>query len=338
MVRIGVIGLGYWGPNLLRHFDSLPNSNVAAICDFNSKRLNEVGSLYPQAIKTVCADEILTRKVIDAVVIATNTKNHYALAKKALNEKVHVFVEKPLATTTKECEELIQIAHERDIVLFVGHIFLYNSAVLKLKALIKSGDLGKLCYIRSIRSNLGPIRHDINVLWDLAPHDISIILYLMDESPVSVNCQGLAYINKNLHDVCSLEIDFADQSMAFVHTSWIDPHKMRRTTIVGDKKMAVYDDIELLDKLRIYDKGVLPLEYTNNYDEFNFSFRYGDTTIPRLEQIEPLKVECQHFLHCIIHSLKPKTDGQNGLDVVRVLTAASHSLYNSGGKFYLKDF
>lgn len=335
MLRVGIIGLGYWGPNLVRNFNDLADSKVVALCDRDTKRLKEVAVRFPNIYTTSVADEILDPGLIDAVIIVTPTNTHYSLAERALSAGIHTFVEKPLATSPQECQILIDLAEETKATLFVGHVFLYNAAVIKLKELIESGTLGNICYISSQRLNLGPIRGDVNVLWDLAPHDISIILNLIDSLPVSVNCNGLAYLKENVHDVCSLEIHFENGSMAIVHISWLDPNKVRRMTVIGDKKMAVYDDIDPMDKVRIYDKGVEKDTYTDTFGEFQISYRYGDTYSPRIKEVEPLKAECEHFIESVKQGQHPKTDGYNGMQVVKVLAAADISLQNGGGRVYL---
>ena len=331
MIRIGIIGVGYWGPNLLRTFSNLPESELTAICDLNEDRLKYTSKLFPDVYITKDANDLLNKKRIDAVVIATPTKTHYALTKLALEKGIHVFVEKPLATRTTECEELIQIAEANNLILFVGHVFLYNTAINKIKELIDQNELGNLCYISAKRLNLGPVRHDVNVLWDLAPHDLSIILDLVGRLPVAVNCQGLAYLSKNVHDVCVLTLNFEPKCMAIIHVSWLDPNKTRLITIVGENKMAVFDDNEPLEKIKIYNKKVEIPTYSDSYAEFQFSCQYGDTTAPWLKQIEPLKTQCQHFLDCVIKGKTPKTDGINGLEVVKVLEAATISLQNGSG-------
>lgn len=336
MVRIGIIGLGYWGPNLVRNFDNLSNSKVTVCCDLNDERLNHVYANFPHINRTNKYEELLNHNTVDAVVISTPTKTHYSLARQALECGFHTFVEKPLATTTKECEELIRLAKKQGVILFVGHIFLYTAAVNKIKELIGSGDLGNICYISSTRLNLGPVRQDVNALWDLASHDTSIILFLIGSTPDSVNCQGLAYLNKEIHDVCTLTMNYEDRCMAIVHTSWLDPNKVRQMTVVGDKKMAVYDDLAP-EKIKIYDKRIEAPLYSTTFGEFQFSYRYGDTYSPRLTEVEPLKTECQHFIECIEQGKTPITDGQNGLEVVSVLEAADYSLHNGGGKVLLKS-
>ncbi len=338
MTRVGIIGLGYWGPNLARTFASLPGAQLAALCDLSADRLHHVSTQYPNAYTTHDADELLRSRRIDAVVIATPTRTHHALAMKALHQGLHTLVEKPLATSAAQCEDLITLAEAKGAVLSVGHVFLHSAPVVTLKKLIASGELGNICYISSVRLNLGPVRHDVNALWDLATHDISIVLHLMDTLPVSVNCQGMAYLSKRVHDVCSLTLQFPNGTMALIHVSWLDPNKRRLMTVVGDKKMAVFDDIEPLEKIKLYDKGVEPPPYTDSFADFQYSYRYGDTYCPRLQQVEPLKAECQHFLECIREGKQPKTDGRNGLDVVRVLQAAQSSLLDSGGRVEVQQY
>jgi len=330
MVRVAVAGLGYWGPNLVRNFSTLGNSVLTAICDSDLSRLNEISPRYPQAVTTTNFQDLLKAGFVDAIVIATPTRTHYSLAKLALERGIHVFVEKPLAGSVAECEDLIKIAEDKKVILFVGHVFLYAPAILKLKEIVENRELGNLCYISSARLNLGPVRQDVNALWDLATHDISIILFLVTNPVLSVNCQGMAYLKKNIHDVCSLTMQFANGSIALVNASWLDPNKIRRMTIVGDKKMAVYDDLQLLEKIKIYDKGVDKPDYSDSYGDFHLSYRYGDIYIPKISDSEPLKSECVHFLDSIILKKKPRTDGKNGLQVVKVLSAANRSLQNGG--------
>jgi predicted dehydrogenase len=265
-------------------------------------------------------------------VIATPTNTHFPLARHALEKGLHAFVEKPLATSSRECEELISLASAEDVVLFVGHVFLYSAAVVKLKELVVSGELGDLYYISSRRLNLGPVRRDVNALWDLAPHDISVMLELMDSPPVSVSCSGLAYLDEQLHDVCSLTVQFENRKMGIVHVSWLDPHKTRLMTVVGSKKMAVYNDVDTTERIKVYDHGVDAIPYNDSFGEFHYAYRYGDTYSPRLEEREPLKAECRSFVESITNGTMPKTDGHNGLQVVRILEAATVSLFNGNGR------
>jgi predicted dehydrogenase len=334
MIRVGIIGLGYWGPNLLRNFASLPDVQVTAICELSQERLQQAGTQFPMAKVTHQAEEVLSRDVVDAVVIATPTKTHYTLATQALQQGLHTFVEKPLATSSHECAQLIELAARRDCRLFVGHVFLYTAAVSKLRELVVCGELGQVCYINSTRLNLGPIRQDVNALWDLAVHDISIILELMGGAPVSVNCQGLAYLNKQIHDVCTMTLHFSDEKMATLHVSWLDPNKTRVMTIIGSEKMAIYDDTQPVDKIKVFDKGVQT--HADAVGQFAVHYRYGDTYMPYLQQTEPLRAECQHFIDCIQHNKIPKTDGYNGLEVVRVLEGADQSLREGGRRVNLQ--
>ena len=253
------------------------------------------------------------------------------LAHRALDQGLHTFVEKPLATSGQECADLIELAAVNERVLFVGHVFLYSAAVAKLKEIVISGELGEICYISSTRLNLGPVRRDVNALWDLAPHDISIILELMGASPTSVSCSGLAYLDRKIHDVCNVTMQFPDNRIGIVHVSWLDPNKRRMMTIVGNKKMVVYDDIEPLEKVRIYDNGVEAVPYTSSYGEFLYSYRYGDIHSPRIKEVEPLKAEARSFVDAIVSGTRPRTDGLNGLRVVEVIEAADKSLRHGGG-------
>lgn len=337
MLRIGIIGVGYWGPNLVRCFNRFPDCEVSIVCDRSRSRLLHTADAFPGLRLTKSADDVLDPQVVDAVVIATPTSTHYGLARRALELGLHVFVEKPLATSSQECRELVDLADAKGVVLFVGHVFLYSAPVVKLKELIDNGELGELYYISSKRLNLGPVRRDVNALWDLAPHDISVMLELMDSAPVSVTCSGVACLDNRLHDVCSLTIQFQNQRMGIAHVSWLDPHKTRLITIVGSKKMAVFNDIESLEKIKIYDHGVDQIPYNDSFGEFQYAYRYGDTYSPRLEQEEPLKAECRSFVQSVRTGAAPKTDGRNGLEVVRVLEAATQSLLNGNGRVDLSD-
>jgi predicted dehydrogenase len=331
MIRVGLIGLGHWGPNLVRCFREFPECEVTYVCDRDAERLRQVCKRYPGVHGTSDDADVLRSDRVDAVVIATPTRTHYALASRALDEGLHTFVEKPLATRSAECLDLISRADANGCVLFVGHVFLYSAAVAKLKQIVTAGDLGDIYYISSTRLNLGPVRRDVNALWDLAPHDISVILELMGASPVSVNCSGLAYLDQNIHDVCNLTMQFPDNRIGIVHVSWLDPNKRRVMTIVGSKMMAVFDDIQPLEKIRIYDTGVELPPPSASFGEFPCSYRYGDIYCPRVQEVEPLKAETRGFIDAILSGERPKTDGWNGLSVVEVIEAADASLRDSGG-------
>jgi predicted dehydrogenase len=320
---------------LLRCFDSVDNCEVQIVCDRDEDQLARIGKRFPNIRQTTDAEEVLDADVVDAVVIATPTRTHHALAAQALAAKLHTFVEKPLATSSAECKDLIALAEAHERTLFVGHVFLHSTPVAQLRELVQSGELGDLYYIASQRLNLGPVRHDVNALWDLAPHDLSIMLDLIGHSPEEVSCSGLAYLNQRVHDVCNLTLHFAHQKMGMVHTSWLDPCKKRVMTVVGSKKMAVYDDIESFEKIKVYDIGVEAHPYPSTFGDFRFSYRYGNTFSPRLNEVEPLLAECQDFIRCIVTGDTPRTDGYNGLGVVEVLEAADFSLHNGGGRVSL---
>lgn len=328
-MRVGIIGCGYWGPNLIRNFVDLPNSEVVIVADLKKDRLAKIKSTYPHILVTENYKDIYDQK-LDAVVVATPPSSHFAITKECLQHGLHALVEKPLTLDSQQANELVELAEDKKLILMVGHTFEYNAAVHAMKDLINNGDLGQVYYLDSARLNLGLFSKDLNVIWDLAPHDISILLFLLDKLPIAVSAHGTQCVFKGIHDVAYINLLFADNIMAHVHVSWLDPCKVRRTTVVGSKKMAVYNDIESLEKIKIYDKGVDTPEYTNNFGDFQFSYRYGDILIPNIRFGEPLKIECQHFMDCISTHTKPCSCGEVGLNVVKVLEAAQKSLFNSG--------
>jgi len=329
-MKIAVIGCGYWGPNLVRNFIQSNKVEQVICCDLNSKRLERMKSLYPTVTISTNYEELLDKPDLDAVAIATPVKTHYPIAKDFLSHGKHVLVEKPFTDSCETALELIHLAEERQKILMVDHTFEYTAAVNKIKSIIESGELGKILYISCIRVNLGLFQPDINVVWDLAPHDISTILYIMEETPISVNCQGKGHFFSEMEDVATTTLNFKNGLIAFIHSSWLDPNKIRRTTIVGSKRMLVYDDIEPQEKIKIFDKGVDVPPYYDTYADFNFSYRYGDIYSPRIEDYEPLKKECDHFIECIKRGVPPISDGYSGLRVVSILEATSKSLKLSG--------
>jgi len=331
-LAVGVVGCGYWGPNLIRNFRSLPNCTVPLICDVSETRLEHLQGLYPDLDTTTDFETLVGNPEIDAIVVATPVHLHHKLAMAALSAGKHTFIEKPMASSSAECRELVELAAQKNLVLMVGHTFLYSPPVRKAKEIVDSGDLGDLLYICSRRLNLGLFQKDINVVWDLAPHDISIILYLMGRDPVSVNCQGSANINPQIEDVANLTMNFADGGYATVHSSWLDPKKVREMTIVGTQKMILYDDIEPLQKIRLYDIRVETPPHYDTFAEFQYAYHYGDMYAPRLDQDEPLKIECQHFIDCMRTGDTPITSGEQGLHLVQILEAASESLRQHGAK------
>jgi predicted dehydrogenase len=330
MVNFGIIGCGYWGPNLIRNFSWLADSNMLICCDKDVNRLKRIKGLYPNIETTTEPATLFEDRRLDAIGIATPVFTHYELARAALLNGKHVFVEKPITHSFETCLSLIEIARNMDRVLMVGHTFEYTAAVSKIKEIINSGGIGIPLYISSVRLNLGLFQPDINVCWDLAPHDISIITYLLDQVPESVNCQGKSHYKKGIEDVATMTLNYKNGVIAFIHTSWLDPNKNRKTTVVGSKKMLVYDDVEQQEKIKIFDKGVDAPPYYDTYGDFQFSYRYGDIYSPRLEDYEPLGKQCEHFIDCIKQGLQPLTDGYNGLRVVSVLEAASKSLRSGG--------
>jgi len=329
-INIAVIGCGYWGPNLIRNFNANPNCNMKVCCDVNSSRLKRMKQLYNEIETTTDYHQIIDSEDIDAVAIATPVRTHAEIARQCLSANKHVLVEKPITSSVKECIELIELAKQHNRILMVGHTFEFTASVNKILEIIQSGELGEILYIASERLNLGLFQDDINVVWDLAPHDISIILYLLKRLPISVNAQGKAHYKKNIEDVAWVSLNFGDNLIAFLHDSWLDPYKIRKMTIVGSKKMLVYNDIEPNEKIKIFDKGIKVPPYYDTFAEFHFTYRYGDIYSPRVEEYEPLARECQHFIECIQNDQQPLTDGYDGLKVVAILEAANESLKNSG--------
>ncbi len=330
MLKVGVIGCGYWGPNLIRNFSQLKESEVKICIDLNEERLAHMKNLYPFVETGKDYKEMLVNGGIDAVVIATPPRSHFKLAMEALEAGKHVFVEKPLALSSSESIAMIKAAEERGLKLMVGHTFVYTAAVNKIKELIESGELGEIYYINTTRVNLGLFHDDINVVWDLAPHDVSILNYILDAQPEKVAAVGYSYIRKGIEDVAFLTFQYPGSVLAHVHVSWLNPNKIRTTTVVGSKKMLVYDDVSSLEKIRIYDKGVSIMPHYDTFGEFQLSYRFGDIFIPKLDDSEPLKNACKHFVECIEKDACPRSGGEHGLDVVKVLEASMESMQNSG--------
>ena len=332
MCNIAVVGCGYWGPNLIRNLNSLSDCVLKSVCDINSDRLIHMKSLYPSVETTFNFDDLIKDRDIDAIVVATPVKSHYEMAKKALLAGKHTFIEKPMARSSKQCEELIALAEKRNLVLMVGHTFIYSSPIKKIKEVVSSGELGELQYISARRLNLGLLQKDINVAWDLAPHDISIILYVLGKEPVSVNCQGKSHVAKGVEDVTNMTLNFSNGAFGIIQSSWLDPNKIRETVFIGKKKMLVYNDVEPIEKIRIYDKRVEAPPHYDSFGEFQYSYHYGGVYSPYIQLVEPLKVECQHFLDCIRTGAKSESSGAEGLQVVRILEASSSSLQIGGGQ------
>ena len=329
-MKIAVVGCGYWGPNWVRNFTSLLERGEIVCCDTDTAMLARIKSLYPHVATTTRIDDVVNDPDIHAVTIATPVTTHFELVKQCLLARKHVLVEKPMASSSAECVELTRLAEAVDRTLMVGHTFEYSVAVNRAKEIIASGELGDIMYLSFQRLNLGPYRSDVNVVWDLAAHDISILLYFLDALPVGVNAQGQAFLMKDNEDVITATLRFGNGVVAFISDSWLNPHKVRQATVVGTRKMLVYDDVSVHEKIKIFDKGIdTPSQY-DTFADFHFSYRYGDIYTPRIEEQEPLKLECMHFLDCIRNGQTPRSDGASATRVVRILEAISQSISQRG--------
>ena len=332
-LKIGIVGYGYWGPKLARNFWDLENAQLEVVADLSDERVAKARELYP-GIKIMQGFDDLLNLAIDAIVIATPVNTHYELAKRALEAGTHVLVEKPITTRADQAAELIQIADEKRLVLMVGHTFVYNAAVEAVKDIVDSGELGEIYYLNSVRVNLGLLQPDINVMWDLAPHDISMLRYILESEVAKVSAHGACYINSrsNMEEVAFVTLRFENDILSQLNLSWLDPVKQRKLTVVGSKKMLVYDDIAE-DKVIIYDRGVEVPPYSVTEEEFHASYRHGGERIYPLEWREPLRMECSHFVDCIMACMNPRSGGRDGLKVVQVLEAAQRSLMGGGVEF-----
>jgi len=327
-INVAQIGVGYWGPNLLRNLVANKECEVKTVVDFSEDRRKFVQGLYPNIITTDQIEDVFNDSEVEAIVIATPVASHFDLSLQALESGKHVLVEKPMATTVKEVQQIGKLAEEKSLIAMVGHTFLFNSAVRFVKELIDGGELGDVRYIYSQRVNLGRIRNDVDALWNLAPHDISIIQYWLDDpDPVHVARNGMDYVQEGIDDVVFMNIEYPDNIMANIHVSWLDPHKIRRMTVVGSKKMVVYDDIAE-NKITIYDKGIDRMAILgehmdfDNPSTFSFNHRSGDVVMPKIKWIEPLKTEIAHFVDCIQNGTDCITDSTHAAKVVHILERA----------------
>jgi predicted dehydrogenase len=327
-IKVGVIGCGYWGPQIIRNLHEMPGAELVGVADTKPERLEFVRRHYPE-VKLFSSHTDLLATDIEAVVISTPIHTHHMIAKEALSAGKHVMVEKPLAASVEEASELVNLARVRNRLVMVGHTFLYNPAVQELRRLVGDGELGRIYYVDAARLNLGLFQRRANVIWDLAPHDISILMYVLGMSPIAVSARGSQCVQDDVHDVAYLELIFETGVSAHVHVSWLDPAKVRRITVVGDKKMAVYNDVSLAEKIRVYDTGV-ESPITNTFGEFQLSYRHGQVTIPYITWQEPLRLELEHYVECVRTGADPRTDGMQGLAVVSVLEAATASLQQGG--------
>lgn len=333
---LGLVGIGHWGKNHLRILTGLKGTKLLYVCDSDKEKLSVLESQYPNVRVTTKFDELLSH--VDVVVIASSATTHYSFAKQALREGKHVFVEKPLALNPQEGEELLELAESRRLILMVGHLLLFHPAVRMLKSLVSQGNLGEIYYLYSQRSNLGIVRQDENVLWSLAPHDIYVPIYLLDDVPESVVIRGKDYLQNGIEDVVFGTLFFSDGKMANFHVSWLDPRKMRRFTVVGNKKMAVFDDMESEEKLKVYDKGIdIRKAGTEELPPATISVRYGDVVSPNLPSKEPLIEELKYFVSCVLEGNQPISDGKHGLITLYLLDACQRSLNHKGVPIEIPD-
>lgn len=331
MITIGVIGYGYWGPNVARNFNSCPGAQLATICDLSEKRLKLAKANFPFVNVSSNPKDVLNSDAIQAVAIVTPVFTHFELAKAALENGKHIFVEKPFTSSTRQAEELINLAFQKNLKIMVDHTFLFTGAVRKMREIINSQELGSLFFYDSTRVNLGLFQHDINVVWDLAPHDFSIMNYLIDKEPEFISAQGTEHFGTGIEDVAYIAVHFVNSFIAHFHCNWLSPVKIRKTLISGDKKMLVWDDLESDEKIKIYDRGV---EFKNGegIHKLLVSYRSGDMHAPNISNTEALHLEAEYFVECLEKNREPFNNGEAGLKVVRMLEATDKSLRNSGGK------
>jgi predicted dehydrogenase len=332
-LKIGVIGYGYWGPNVVRNFHSIPTASVVSVCDMSPKALQRVQRLYPSMQVTTNPADILTSSEIDAVAIVTPISYHYPLAKEALNNGKHVFVEKPFTANSAQAQELVELAERKNLRIMVDHTFLFTGAVRKIRELMDSHTLGNLYYYDSTRLNLGLFQHDANVVWDLAPHDLSIIDYLIPDGPEAIVATGEKHVN-GTEDMAFVTMYFPDKVISHLNVNWLSPVKVRTTLIGGEKKMLVWNDLEADEKIKVYDKGVERSNDGPGEHELRVSYRAGDIWVPRIEQVEALSAEAQYFVDCVLSGDTPFNDGHAGLRVVQMLEAIDRSMAHNGQMVY----
>jgi predicted dehydrogenase len=329
MTTLAMVGVGSWGRNIARNYHQIPECDLKYLCDLDQGNLERVQRQLPGTAGTTDVAGVMRDPEIDAVVVATPAPTHYALCKMALENGKDVYVEKPFVLNVAHAEELIELAERRERILMVGHLLEYHPVINHLRDMMLANELGDIYYIYTQRVNLGTVRVDENALWNFAPHDVSSILYLLAQEPTDVSARGQSYLQRDIEDVVFVTLNFNGTSMAHIHVSWLDPHKVRKLIVVGSKKMAVFDDIEGTEKLRIYDKGATQNTDYNTFAEY-VTLRFGDITIPHVKVVEPLQLECQHFLECIRSRKQPRSDGRDGLRVIKVLDAAQRSLRQNG--------
>ena len=334
-LRFGEIGVGYWGGNIVRNLTQMPTTEMAIVADLDEGRLEHIRDLYPTVATTTNYREILESDQIDAIAIATPVSTHFDLAAEALLRGKHVFIEKPMTATSEQSARLVELAEEAGKLCMCGHTFLYTPAVEWMKARMETADLGNVQYISSRRMSLGLIQKSCNVVHDLAPHDISIICYLLGQMPVAVNAVGAAFINPSIEEIASISLHFEDGVVAFVQVSWLDPLKIRNLTLVGDKKMLVYDDIHPTDKIQVHDKSVERPSYSDTFGDFAYSYKYGDIVIPKLEGGEPIRRQLDHFVDCVHGRAQCRSSATQGLRVVEVIEAINESIKQGGASIQI---
>ena len=337
MLGIGVVGYGYWGPNLVRNFVEVDGAQVISVCDLRNERLSEARRRYPALHTTHEYSDLIGNPAIDAIAIATTVSTHYPLAMAALGAGKHVLVEKPLAASAEEAERLVEEAERQGLVLMVDHTFVYSGAVRKIKELIENNSLGDLYYYDSVRINLGLFQHDINVLWDLAVHDLAIMDFIVQMQPSAISCTGMAHVHSQPENVAYLTCFFEHNFIAHFHVNWLAPAKIRQTIIGGDRRMIVYDDLEPSEKVKVYDKGITVNGNPNSVYEMLVNYRSGDMWAPQLDRTEALHTEALHFIECVEKGQAPLTDGLVGARIVRILEAASQSLAQRGRPVELEE-
>lgn len=332
-LKIGLLGCGYWGLNYIRVFSELPKTDMLVACDVEPERLERVQHRFPDV--EVCGDPeaVISDPRLDAIVIATPSSSHFHLVSRCLLHDKHVLVEKPMVMAVSEGEVLVDLARQRNRILMVGHTFLYNPGVQKMRECLRADTFGEVYYLHSTRTNLGPIRKDASVLWDLAPHDVAIFCYLLDAIPLWVTGIGARSLGNGRDDVAFVSMAFAQGVLGHIHVSWIDPYKVREVVAVGSLQRIVFDDLNNVERIRIFEKGVAPVRTeVDNFGEFRLQVRDGDIYSPQVEAREPLKSQCAHFVECIRHGRQPLSDARNGLDVVRVLAAIEQSMRQNGAQ------
>ncbi len=330
-VGIAIVGAGYWGVNYVRVFRELPDAELVVVCDQREHRLREIEQKFPGTRTTTSLTDVLAMDGVDAVVVCTPATSHYSVTRQCIVAGKHILVEKPVATTVKDSNDLIRLADAHHVKLMVGHTFVFNSGIRKVKEYVDRNELGRVYYLYARRTNLGPIRNDVNALWDLAPHDISIFNYLLGAAPTWVSAVGSQVLNNGREDVGFISLGYGEGIVAHVHVSWADPHKVREVVVVGSDKRIVFNDLGMPEQVRVFEKGLAPApQEAANYGDYHFQIRDGSIVSPRVEASEPLKTECMHFVDCVINDMRPVSSGFEGRDVVAVLEAIDRSMARHG--------